>query len=80
MPKNIDIFEYQKLKDTEIVILNYLVNDTINCVVNFKMLGRKMQEKLKPYIFEDYTAPILSKYDFKKICDFIQEKFCICCD
>ncbi len=80
MPKNINIFEFQKLKNTEIVILNYLVNDTLNCVVNFKMLGRKMQEKLKPYVFEDYTIPILSEYNFKKICDFIQEKFYIWSD
>lgn len=70
VPKNVDIFTLYSLKETELVLLNYLMADTQSCMINFLKLGRKMQQKLKPYLFEDYSFVQLNSEMFNNIKEF----------
>lgn len=55
-----------QLNDTERV-LYYLLNENLNKEQYFKMLGRKMQDKLKKILFEENSILDISESEFYKL-------------
>ena len=77
VPKNVDMYTMFNLKETELVLLNYLMADTQSSMINFLKLGRKMQQKLKPFLFGDYEFVDFDANLFSKIKYFYEDYLCL---
>ncbi len=65
-----DNSELEGLDDTDRVLYNLLINNE-NCIHYFKMLGRRKQEKLRPYIVDKLSTLEVSEDTFYRFVTLI---------